>query len=301
MISVKQNESRQLERLAAQRNLYAIAKRILVVQIILSGPVAVASALISRAFPSWEATVALWGFLILFADVLWLEPWLDRRRRDAARIQEAFDCDVLELRWNDIKAGSRPDPELIKEQSDCYNSRAHRMPTLRDWYPTEAAALPIYLARLVCQRANCSWDARLRRRYASFVLAALVIVIVLILVLSFEHNYRLQDFLLKVLAPLAPALGLAYRQFTEQSETATRQEELKAHCASVWESALSGDDQQVISERSRHLQDEIFDSRQESPLVFDFVFALLRQSYQGQMDYSASEMVSEARRRMPGA
>ena len=235
---------------------------------------------------------------MLLCDVFWLAPWLDKRRTEAAQVQEAFDCDVLALPWNGIKAGTRPDPELIKEQADRYGKWATQMPPLEDWYAPSVDSLPLHIGRLVCQRSNCSWDARLRRRYAVLVVVALAILCVAILVISYEQNYTLKDFVLKVIAPLAPALGLGYRQFTEQREAASRLDDLKVHCDGLWDAAVSGTDERDVTARSRGLQDEIYESRRRSPLVFDLVFKWLRTPFQNQMSYAADELVTEAKRRM---
>lgn len=172
------------------------------------------------------------------------------------------------------------------------------MPPLRDWYAPSVESLPLYIGRLVCQRSNCSWDSRLRRRYAVLVIAAMAVLCVTILVLSFEQNYTLKDFVLKVIAPLAPAFGLGYRQFTEQKAAASRLDDLKAHCDGLWDAALDGEDEHEVTARSRVLQDEIFESRRSSPLVFDRVFTWLRASFESHMNYAADELVDEAKRRM---
>lgn len=297
-ISIAQNNPRQLERLAAQRQLYATAKRLLVAQIVLSGPIALVSVLLARAYPETAAWVALWGFIVLLVDAFGLSPWMDNRRANAARIQELFDCEALGLTWNKIKAGNPPEPELIKEQADAYANIADTLPPLRDWYPIIVDCLPIHLARLVCQRSNCSWDAGLRRRYAGIVLAALVLVCVLVLAVSFQKNYRLQDFVMTVLAPLAPAVRLGYRQIRENRDAARTLDELKRHLLAVWNSALDGQPEEQIAQQSRDLQDEIFHSRRHRPPVFDAVFNILRGSFQTQMDYAAVELVEEAKRRL---
>lgn len=300
MISIEQNTARQLERLAAQRQLYATAKQLLMAQIVLSGPIALASALMARTYPSTASWVALWGFVVLLSDAFWLTPWLDSRRANAARVQELFDCEVLGLPWNKIKAGNAPDPEIIKEQADRYEKNAHKMPPLRDWYPTVVDCLPLHVGRLVCQRSNCSWDARLRRRYAVCVVVALVFLCLVVLLLSFQRNYTLQDFVLTVLAPLAPGIRLGYRHIRENQEAARTLEVLKSHLLAVWNAALDGNDEQVITKQSRELQDEIFQSRRHRPPVFDAVFRWLRKSFQVQMDYAAEELVAEARARLAG-
>ncbi len=119
-IAIEQNTDRQLQRLAAQRQLYVSAKRVFGFQLFVSGPLAVASAFLALAFPSLKGYVALWGLLVVAGDIFWLTPWQKRLRDSAARVQEAFDCDVLSLPWNELKAGRHPDPELVKEQSEKY-------------------------------------------------------------------------------------------------------------------------------------------------------------------------------------
>jgi len=298
VISTEQNTPRQLERLAAQRQLYATAKCILIVQIVLSGPIALASVLLARAYPETAAWVALWGFLVLLSDSFWLSPWLDSRRCLAARVQEVFDCDVLGLPWSAIKTGVKPDPEIIRENADRYAKAADKMPPLRDWYPTVVDCLPLHVARLVCQRSNCSWDASLRRRYSVVVLLGLVVLGLLVLVISFQQNYTLQDFVLTVLAPLAPAARLGYRHIREHREAARTLDALKSHLLTVWDAALSGEDAGALTLKSRELQDEIYSSRRHRPPVFDAVFKWLRNSFQTQMDYAAEELVVEANTRL---
>src|ERR1035441_3331045 len=96
-IATLQNEPRQLQRLAAQRQLYSTAKRIFGIQLVLGGPVAIGWSLLVVVLPELTGLAAVWGALVSFSDVLWLTPWQKRLRERAARIQEAFDCDVLQL------------------------------------------------------------------------------------------------------------------------------------------------------------------------------------------------------------
>ena len=53
-----------------------------------------------------------------------------------------------------------------------------------------------------------------------------------------------------------------------------------------------------ITVRARSLQDEIFENRRKSPLVFDAIFKRLRRDYEMQMNYGVDEFVSEAKKRL---
>lgn len=298
MITSEQNTERQIQRLAAQRQLYASAKRIFGWQVVLSGPATVVMAFLVIAIPTLKGYAALWGITVALCDLFWLTPWQKRLRDSAARVQEAFDCDVLALPWNDVKAGKWPDPELVFEQSEKYKKWAAKMPPLENWYAPAVGELPSHIGRLVCQRSNCWWDSKQRRRYAAWVISVVVLLFVVLLSLSLGHNFTIEDFVLKVTAPLAPALLLGLRQFSEQREAANRLDSLQNHAERLWKDALSGMSVVEINVRARSLQDEIFENRRKSPLVFDAIFKRLRRDYEIQMNHGVDEFVSEARKRL---
>lgn len=298
MITSEQNTERQIQRLAAQRQLYASAKRIFGWQVVLSGPATVVMAFLVIAIPTLKGYAALWGITVALCDLFWLTPWQKRLRDSAARVQEAFDCDVLALPWNDVKTGKWPDPELVFEQSEKYKKWAEKMPPLENWYAPAVGELPLYIGRLVCQRSNCWWDSKQRRRYAAWVISVVVLLFIVLLSLSLGNNFTIEDFVLKVAAPLAPALLLGLRQFSEQREAANRLDSLQNHAERLWKDALSGMSVVEINVRARSLQDEIFENRRKSPLVFDAIFKRLRRDYEMQMNHGVDEFVSEAKKRL---
>lgn len=300
MISTDQNKEKQLQRLAAQRQLYATAKKVFCAQLLLGGPVAVATALLVIAYPELKGYVALWGILIALSDIFWLTPWQKRLCGAAALIQEAFDCDVLSLPWNDLKAGNRPDPELIKEQADKYQSWAAQMPPLTDWYAPTVDDVPLYIGRIACEHSNCWWDAKQRRRYAAWIITTLTAVIIFIFLLALRNGLTVEDFVLKVAAPLAPAVLLGVRQFRDQVEAASRLDKLKEHAERLWHDALAGKPDTEVSAMSRALQDEILENRRKSPLVFDYIYKKLQRDYELQMNHGVTELVTEAKNTIGG-
>lgn len=126
----------------------------------------------------------------------------------------------------------------------------------------------------------------------------MVTVFLAILVLAVPHGITLENFFIGVLAPLSPAILLGYRQFTEQTETAGRLDALREHSERLWTDALTGHPPVLVTSRSRILQDEIFDSRKKSPLVFDFVFSLMRDSNERLMNHGADHFIAEAKERL---
>ena len=288
-----QNGKNHLQQLAAQRQLYATAKKVFGWHFFIAGPIAVGFGIVAIAYPNIKEFVALWGLLVVLADLFWLTPWQKRLRENAARIQELFDCEVLEIPWNSLKAGSTPDEELIKEQSDAYELWRAKMPQLEDWYPVTVGGLPLYLGRLICQRSNCWWDAKQRRHYAGCILLAVIMAFLILLFLALRGGLTIGDFMLQVVAPLSPVMLVGLRQFCEQRDAANRLDKLKSHVESTWKNALQSGEAEAISE-ARNLQNEIFENRKKAPPVLDWLFNRLRNAYEIQMNHSSEKYVAEA-------
>lgn len=293
-IPESQNNLTNLERLASQRRIYSNSKTILGWQMILGGPVAVMAVALIALLPDTKGLVVFWSLAVAVADVAWLTPWQKRLRLSAARIQELFDCDVLELPWNALKAGPPPPPEQIAEASSRYFSKTQSMPALTDWYPPQVGEVPLPLARVICQRVNCWWDGSQRRRYVAATVLGLTTVALLVIGIAIPAGLTLDEFLARIAAPLLPALILGYRHAVEQNEAAIRLDGLRQHAEQLWRDALAGTSHLTLAQRSRILQDEIFDCRRRSPPVFDVVFRLLRHQHEAVATAAVAALVSQA-------
>jgi hypothetical protein len=288
-----QNQEKHLQQLAAQRQLYATAKKVFGWQFIVAGPVAVGTSIAAIANPDIKAFVAAWGLALVIADLFWFTPWQKRLRENAAKVQELFDCEVLEMPWNSLKAGHEPDQELVKEQSDNYESWRVKMPPLENWYPVSVGGLPLYLGRMVCQRCNCWWDSKQRRHYAGWILFIVVVAIVSVLFLALRGGLTVGDFVLQVAVPLSPVMLFGLRQFSDQRDSANRLDKLKSHVEVTWKRAIENGEDGALAE-ARNLQDEIFENRKKAPPVLDHLFRRLRTSYEVQMNHSSQHYAVEA-------
>lgn len=292
-----QNEELQLERLAAQRYLYSCSKRLLGVQVLLSGPVAAAWALAMIWRPELKGFATLWGVTITLCDLSWLNPYQVDWRERAAKIQEQFDCDVLSLPWNRIKAGDPPTPEEVHENAEKQVRTDTGSPALTDWYPPEGGCLPLAVARILCQRFNCWWDSKQRRRYSQALGVIAVGALVAIIWVFFASDVTLPNFFLKVAGPALPIAVIGVRHWREQREAAARLENLRRHAERLWNEALTGSDEAALTNESRQLQDEIFQNRKSNPPVFDWLYARLQPAAEMQMRRSAGDLIEEWQRK----
>ena len=96
-ISIIQNQQKQLERLSAQRELYSSAKKWYLLQIIGSIAIPITFVLISFFFLNVALISAMFGIAFFIFDILIIVPVISKLKLKASKIQELFDCDVLEI------------------------------------------------------------------------------------------------------------------------------------------------------------------------------------------------------------
>lgn len=297
-----QNIQRQLERLAAQRYLYSKAKFVLSIQLLLTVPITIIWSIIVAVFPEFKIWSAFYGLTISLLDASVFSSFQKSLRQQAAKIQELFDCEVLHLEWHSLKVGSRPDAESINELSHKFKHTAPDFVTLKNWYPQVVGQLPLYLARLVCQRSNCWWDSKLRRRLSRLIIALLFSVAILVFAIGLFGGITLEKFVLAIFAPIFPVFLWGIREYKTQREAADTLDRLKSHIENLWENAIKNNSTSLqIQQEARNLQDEIYERRRNNPLIFDWIYKRLRSKYEEQMNKGADELVKEALQRVKNA
>jgi hypothetical protein len=293
-----QNSPEQLRLLCAQRRLYSRAKGVLTLQTLLSVPFAILWALLVLKMPGAKVYAAAWGVAVSLLDLAVFTPRQEVLKRSAASVQELFDCTVLGLNWNVIKAGARPSAEALSSWAKGFGPASAEEEKLRDWYPPAVGELPLWVARIVCQRANCWWDAELRRRYARWSLVIVALVFVLIFIAGVAGHFSVEAWFLGGVAPFAPVVLLGMRQYSEQRKAADRLDGLRGHAERIWNDAAGGADPEKLSLESRSLQDELYAHRSRNPLFFIWIYGLLRNEQEEHMNIAAAELVAEARRHL---
>lgn len=291
-IPVKQNESKQLERLAAQRELYSSAKRYQFWQLILNIAIPVLLALLSIKLEYFAPFAALYGLIITVLDMTIIELVVKNKREKAAKIQELFDCDVLELKSSPLKTVDDVTVEEVLIHYDAHKKIPTNIEKIRDWYPTIVRDLPISIARIICQRSNCWWDSRLRNRYSNLVRNVGIGTIIVIVIAAVSSDLSFINVVL-IGSALSPFFQYCMKQYNDQRDAAKRLTELVAYSKNIWDNAFDADERD-LAECSRRLQDEIFEHRSKSPLILDIFYNRLRDKDEEIMNRTANSLVEEA-------
>lgn len=294
-IGKEQNSKQQLDRLAAVSFFYRRAKCFLGLQFVLTVPAALVLATIIFLIPDAKGWTTFYALTVALLDTLLLDRVQTRYKWLGARTQELFDTELLRLPWNKLRAESKPDSEDVVQATAKFTNR-QGLERLRDWYPPVAGQLPLPLARLICQRANTWWDAKLRKKYANTLMFMLVVSVVLVFALSLFSGQTVEEMVLSVYVPIAPAILWSVREIRRQHEAAESLDKLRTYVEGIWGDVLSRElDPATLITDSRQIQDSIFDGRYRNPLIFDWINRLVRSTQQTSMNVKAQELVAEAR------
>ncbi|MGB2925320.1 MAG: S-4TM family putative pore-forming effector [Limnothrix sp.] len=293
-ISQDQNTQRNLELLAAQRQLYSDAKNLQMISVIMSVPVVIVWSILVARFPLLDVYAALWGIVATFLELLVFSRLQKSTQEKAAKIQQKFDCEVLQFSWASLNCGVRVEPETIIDAFNRYKNKNPNFSKLQNWYPVNVGQLPIHQARIICQRSNVWWDAQLRRRYSKWIIMILVSLTIIVLVIGLIGGLTLEKFLLAVLVPLIPAFVFGLRQYIEHNEAATRLDRLREKAEDLVREIINGRyTLQDIERESYSLQTQIYDNRRRSPLILDWLYSRLKNANEEKMNKGAESLVQE--------
>lgn len=292
-ISERQNSAAMIKLLRARRRIYARVKAVQRAYFVVALVLPVASLTTAAYAPEHLPKLSLFALVTGAFDAMLLDPWRKRQVKLAGKVQEEFDCKVLDLDWNKFIAGSHVVPEDVEGYGGApLNPEGEQ--SLRNWYPADARELPLHLARLVCQRANLWYDSRLRRTYraALWLLTATYLAALVV----YGHGMTLSAFILTVLVPFGPFFTWVVREQHRQGDTITLVDRLFAEIEASLSQFAHAKSEEAARGRARELQDAIFAHRANSPLVSDLVYRFKRSSLEGQMKVAARDFIERLTR-----
>lgn len=288
-----QNSQKQIERLAAQRELYSSAKRLYIVQLIGNIIVPIGGSALAIYDPKYSAYVALYGVCFFLIDLIFIERFITEQRTKAAKIQELFDCDVLQIAKSPLKSA---DDVLVEEVLVHYKAftRAKKdISKIIDWYPKKVSIINIEYARLICQKTNCWWDSKLRTLYCSILLMLCVGLGLGIIIYGFVAHLQLEQVVL-IISGLIPFFQFSSKQYFDNSDSATRLTKVNLYITEIWSQIV---DKKIEASElmtvSRRIQDEFYDNRIRSPLILDSFYWIFRHSNEGLMTRTAETLIEE--------
>lgn len=289
-----QNTKESIDMLAAASLFYALGKIALGVQVLLTVGLAISMAIWAKLHPNFAVWAAFSGITVTLLDVLMLDRLQIQLRKRGALAQEALDVALFGLKWNSLKCGEKLEPESVHLASAVLK-KWKGTEKLTDWYPPSVGQLPPALANLVCQRACFHWDTALRRIYAWILVGVVAVAVFAIMALAIASGYTMEQFILALYAPVAPAVIWCVREARRHFDAGNSLGRARTFVEKTWDGAMSGElTPNAARSAARLTQDALFENRSKNPLVFNWIYKLLRTYNEYAMNKGAETLVAEA-------
>lgn len=193
-ITTRQNNPNLVELLKAQRTAYSQCKRFQIFDVV-SIIIAILFPLLALKFPQYQNTINAFGVLWT-ASYLLTEVYRKNKTTQGAIIQEQFDTELFNLKWNEVLCKDKISIDKIQELASEYSKS-----DLMNWYSTKINnSNPNEIATLLCQRINFSWEITQRQKFVTFLSVLAVLYYGVYIVVGFKNNIGFFD-LLVILSP----------------------------------------------------------------------------------------------------
>jgi len=280
-IAIRQNEPEILRCLAAQRQIYDEEKRCKVGVYLLMAACSLAiMAVIGLGFwPVTDPQITLLALILTFLELAMLY-FIGHKRVEAARIQERIDFELLQLKWNDMLV-DRPDNILIDRAVDRFNKKPNHKEAeadLRNWYSRDFTPdTPLIEARLRCQKSNLYWDKDIRNEWRKVLIIGLAAGVVFSLLLGVYLHWTIIDYFTGPFLLIIPLVVIVFKEILEQGMAHKRIDELERKADYLLQETKHTDiDEADIIEKSRQLQDEIYNHRKMDSTIPNCIYDRVR-------------------------
>lgn len=293
-LAERQNTEPLRRLLLARFGLYDVAVNWQKTQLILVVLLPLIGAIIGIVDPAHKAFVGALAVIVTLLDVAVIDRNYRRSIVRAARGAELFDTELFDLPWNVLTAGPQPSAEEIKRYFTARLMKKGDGDTF-DWYPTAVARAPLHIARVICQRANVSYDSALRRHYATMLVVAVFILSAAIFAFGIANSKSLVDVVVTALVPPAPILIWALREYFRQKDAAEANDTIQKESEAILNRVLGGGcPEPECTTRSMQLQGALFTRRAANPLLFPGLYTIRRTALEGEMDAGAEHWLAKA-------
>ena len=269
-IQERQNLPESLDKLAAQRLLYRRAKLVRNFGMLLVFVIAII-ALVGAFVQSKDLSygVTLTALFTWFLDQFVIREIETKNKREAAAIQEDFDCMVLDIPWPRHKREKRPTRDRVKQLAIIAHKNPDIVKNLEDWYPPGGLPEAEAQAKVHCQRMNCWWDINLRKRWRTTLAVSFWAFVTVAIFISIFTGITVAKFMALVASALR-ILAWGIAELKGQGSTIKNVQGIHQMLDEV--EAQSS----ITPEQIRCFQDEILEHRRTNPPIPEWFFWLNR-------------------------
>jgi hypothetical protein len=276
-ITIKQNNPNLIELLKAQRIAYSQCKKLQIFDAV-SAIIAILFPLLTLKYPKYQNAINAFGVLWT-ASYLLTEVYRKNKTTQGAIIQEQFDTELYEIKWNEVLCKDKINIDTMQDLASKYSKS-----DLQNWYSTKIYnTLPKEISILLCQRINFSWEISQRQKFVTFLSAIAILYYGIYIVIWFKNNVGFFDLLVMLSPSISFLVYSVLNVISLRSHVKSKNETLK-----FIDKELDNYKQNKCSlptnETLRQIQDVIFTERTVPEKVPDWFYRLKKSNNEDFID-----------------
>jgi len=266
-ITTKQNNPNLIELLKAQRIAYSQCKKFQIFDVV-SVIIAILFPLLTLKFPNYQNAINAFGVLWT-ASYLLTEVYRKNKTTQGAIIQEQFDTELFNLKWNEVLCKDKANIDTIENLASNYSKN-----DLQNWYSIKIDnSLPKEISILLCQRINFSWEISQRQKFVTFLSVIALLYYGIYIVLGFKNNVGFFDLLVMLSPSISFLIYSVLNVISLRSHVKSKNETLKFIDKEL-DNYKQSRNSLPTSETLRQIQDVIFTERTVAEKVPDWFYRL---------------------------
>lgn len=272
-IPQRQDEDAFVTLRAAARTTHDTADRIRLAQNFGTIALAILAPVLAVLWPKASNILAITAAVWLISGRTWIRALHQQRHLQGVKYQELYDVGLFGLEWNTAVAGPR---RHVREAVSA--TRWSVADKDRGWYE-KVPDVPWPLDALACQVQNLIWARRNHQAYHRILWTTFGVLCAAAGAIWAAKGFTIDDFLVKLFVPLAPALLDLTELPRQHRDAAQTREQLEQSIDDLWQQHTAG--RPVTAADCREIQDSIFELRASSPPVPTWVHNHLHAGVQG--------------------
>lgn len=159
---------------------------------------------------------------------------------------------------------------------------------LSEWWPARVSELGKEKGIALCLLSTFRWETELRKKYGVVLAMIFIVTTALSLFLMYSLNYRIEDYIVRILVPISPFLGLLIDEWLCNRTNIDTASKCSDQCFQLWQS--NGVD---ISSELNQLSYLWNGYRANSNPIFDWLYWATQKVMNEDMIIDANALVDE--------
>lgn len=288
-ITDNQNKEEYLNYLKAFSYLYDEAKKYYFLRLGITIIIGIVFPIIIVCYPNLK--ILIWSLTLIWIIINhFIKSYEVRYTRDAAIIQEKFDTQLFNIKWNEILIEKDIDKFFITESAKNYKGDEQR---IKDWYEdTEDIPNPINI--LILQQTNIYWDRNLKIIFAKFSIISTIFLLLIESIIAIFKTFSHFEYLQIFLGPSLPVILQGFELSYEYFKLSDKQQEIREKINFIWKSTINNTSK-LSEDKCREIQDEIFKYRATNKLIPHIFYKFFRDKYHITIKDTVKTFIKEVR------